>query len=99
MTNLANKPPRRNHPPRCAISNKFTVSAREGDRLDQNQPAVDCVGTEKLGEAELAGYIDAIAGCVGLVPRAAEQLLPIGHNPHPAGDLDLRRPGNIHTCI
>src|SRR5580700_549324 len=49
-TNLANKPPRRNHPRRCALSIQFTVLAR--DRLVQNQPAVDGVGTEKLAEAE-----------------------------------------------
>src|ERR1700730_18426691 len=51
-TNLPNKPPRRNHPLGSALSIQFTVSAREGDRLDQNQPAVDSVGTEKLGQAE-----------------------------------------------
>ncbi len=78
----------------------MTRVSREGNRLDQHQPAVDRIRTKKLRQyAEqhivLAGDIDGVAGCVCLVPVGAEQLLPSGDHAHPVVDLGLGRPGDV----
>ncbi len=72
----------------------------ERDGLDQDQPVVDGLGPEELRQhAEqhviLAGDVDGVAGGVGLVPVAAQHLLPLADHLHPVADLGLRGPLDI----